>query len=230
MDRNSIVISALDGLDASAACKLVWEIKEGIYACKIHDLWDRAGPGVISNLKSHGAPRVWVDLKLKDIPQTVMYRAQAVKDAGADIVTVMADGEIEMMMAAVSTGLEVYAVTVLTSLSEEQAHLTYGQPAKAAALYFARMAKLAGVHGIVCSPQEVGILAKRPELKGLRFITPGVRSPGGDVQDHKRVDTHLAAIKSGANNLVVGRELSTSDDPSFALANILNQIDEATRF
>ncbi len=224
MDLKNIVIPALDGMDASNACKLLYKLEGGIYACKIHDLWDRSGPGVVNRLKNHLAPKVWVDLKLKDIPQTVKNRAMAVKDAGGDIVTVMADGEIEMMMAAVETGLEVYAVTVLTSLSEEQAHLTYGQPAKAAVLYFARIAKLADVHGIVCSPQEVGILAKRPELRGLRLITPGVRSPGKDTHDQKRVDSHEAAIKAGATNLVVGREITTADDPKSALENILAQV------
>lgn len=223
MDLKHIVIPALDGLDFEKAKELVFELKNNVFAFKIHDLWDKKGPGVVKILKEFGAPRVWVDLKLKDIPQTVKNRAKAVKDAGGDIVTVMADGEIEMMMAAVETGLEVYAVTVLTSLDEEQSHLTYGQPSKAAVLYLARLAQLAQVHGIVSSPKEVGMLKKRPELKTC-FITPGVRSSGKDAQDQKRIDTHKAAIEAGATHLVVGREITTATDPMAALENIWSQI------
>lgn len=230
MDRpgqpmGTIVIPALDGLDVDQAEKIIRALRDKVYAFKIHDLWDRRGPGVVGYLKALSSAKIWVDLKLNDIPQTVKNRALAVKEARGDIVTVMANGEIEMMIAAVETGLEVYGVTVLTSLSEEQAYLTYGKPAKVAVLHFARMAKLAGVHGIVCSPQEVGMLAGRPELKGLRFITPGVRSPGADAQDQKRVDFHSAAYRAGANNLVVGREITTAADPAAALENIFRQLE-----
>ena len=229
MDRpgqkvESIVIPALDGLDVDKAEKILKAVKSKIYAFKIHDLWDNRGPGIVAYLKTISEAKAWVDLKLNDIPQTVKNRALAVKNAGGDIITVMANGEIEMMMAAVETGLEVYAVTVLTSLSEEQAQLIYGQPAKAAVLHLARLAKLAGVHGIVCSPQEVAVLASRPELKGLKFITPGVRSPGADEQDQKRVGTHLATFRGGANHLVVGREITTAADPAVALENIFFQL------
>ncbi|OGE82813.1 MAG: orotidine 5'-phosphate decarboxylase [Candidatus Doudnabacteria bacterium RIFCSPLOWO2_01_FULL_44_21] len=221
------VILAADELSLEQCTRLVGEIGDRIYAVKVHNLYDKEGPGVVQLLRKAGASRVWVDAKLHDIPNTVKLRAQAIADSGADIVTVHASGEIEMMMAALESGITVYAITVLTSLDEEQAHLLHGQPTKAQVLYLARLAKLAGVHGVVSSPKEVGILAKRPELKGLELVTPGIRSAGKDAGDQKRVDTPTAAIKTGSTRLVVGRQLTASDDPVRALDELEQELVQA---
>lgn len=223
------IVIALDGLDINVCMDLVRKIRDRVFAFKIHDLWDTHGPSVVSRFVNSGT-EVFVDFKLHDIPNTVKLRAKAVAKSGASILTVHASGGIDMMKAAVEgagADLKILAITILTSLGEEDAHLIYGEPTKAGVLNFARMAKLAGVWGIVCSPQEVGILAKRPELQGLKFVTPGVRSPGKDVQDQKRVDTPAAAIKAGADFLVVGREVVQAEDPVAALENIERQIAEA---
>ncbi len=220
------IILALDGLSLDYCTNLVRVVSGRVYAYKIHDLWDAHGPSVVSRFVNSGT-RVFVDLKLHDIPNTVALRAKRVLEAGADILTVHAEGGIDMMKAAVDNFPRVLAITVLTSLSEEEAHLQFGQPVKAMVLKRARDAKLAGVWGIVCSPQEVGVLAKHLELAGLKFVTPGVRSPGKDVSDQKRVDTPAAAIKSGADFLVVGREITQATDPLVALEAIERQITEA---
>ena len=123
------IILAADGLSLGQCLDLASEIGNWVYAIKIHSLYDQHGPTVVRGLLDAGANRVWVDAKLYDIPNTVKLRAQAIAESGADILTVHASGEVEMMMAAVEGGpAEVYAVTVLTSMSEEQAHLTFGQP------------------------------------------------------------------------------------------------------
>ena len=223
------VILALDGLDLDACTNLLRQLGNRVFGCKIHDLWDRHGPSVVSRVTiTHNSPKLWVDLKLIDIPNTVGLRAKAVREAGANILTIMACGEIEMMMAAVKYGPEmVLGVTELTSLTEEQVHLHSGQPRKASVLQLARNAKLAGLHGLVCSTNEVGMLAKRPELKGMILVVPGVRSPGKDVQDQKQVDTPANTIRAGADYLVIGREVTQATDPLAALDNIERQIEEA---
>lgn len=224
-DAAERIIVALDGLSQEQAFALVGGLGNRPYAFKIHDLWDQLGPSMIGAFRNRGAGRVWTDLKLKDIPATVGGRARAVRDAGADILTVHASGEIEMMQAAVEHGPPmVLAVTVLTSLSEEQTHLLHGQPAKAAVLYQARLAKLAGVYGIVCSPKEVSVLAQRPELKGMLFVVPGIRPAGMDAGDQKRFDTPAAAIKAGATHLVVGRAITSASDPVAAFDAIAEEI------
>ena len=208
------IVLAADELTLDRCLDLTHIMGGRLYAPKVHILFDRHGPGVISKIKEHGARYVWMDAKLCDIPNTVGRRAKEYRDVGVDILTVMASGGIEMMMAAVEKGpSRIYAVTILTSLSEEETCLVYGMPPKAAVLNLARMAKLAGVHGVVCSPQEVEMLAKRPELKGLEFVVPGIRSAGKDAGDQKRIGTPGAAIKAGATRLVIGRQLTDAKDP-----------------
>lgn len=224
------VVVALDGLGEAKVYALVSALKSRV-TYKVHDLWDTVGPSLVANLRNQGAVDVLADLKLHDIPNTVKLRARAVKNAGATAVTVHASGGIEMMQAAVALqddNFSVIGVTALTSLSEEQVHLTYGNPAKATVLQFAYWARLAGVRGLVCSPLEVGILAKRPELASLQFMVPGVRSPGQDVADQKRVDTPGNTVKAGAHFLVSGREITTARDPLAALENIEQQIEQAS--
>lgn len=230
MGTSERIILAADGLELDEVLDIARAIGDRLYAVKVHDVFDAHGPKVVKALRTVGARRVWYDAKLHDIPNTVGWRARAIGKGAepgteVDILTVHASGEIEMMMKAVEHGpQEIYAVTALTSLDEEQVHLTYGQPSKAAVLYLARLAKLAGVHGIVCSPKEVGMLAKRPELEGLKFIVPGVRSAGVKADDQKRTDTPAAAVRAGAHHLVIGRQLTLASDPSEALDEIEDEI------
>lgn len=229
------IILALDGMNAEEAIETAKKFSDKgifekkIWGVKINDLLDDNNPQeIIPALKKYGesGTKVFVDAKLHDIPQTVFNRAKKLATAGADFITVHASGEIDMMMAAVDatkgTSAKILAVTVLTSLSEEEIHLNYGDPAKAKVLELARNAALAGVHGIVCSPKEVGFLNKRKELKNLIKITPGVRI-GSEIQDQKRVDSPDNAILDGANLLVVGRPILKAEVPGKEL-NKFNDI------
>lgn len=228
MDKDSRINVALDRMGKYGCVQLTSRIGARAYAFKIHSLWDTEGPGIVEVLKKEGAGRVWVDLKLHDTPDTVADRAKAVRDAGGDILTVHAKGEVEMMMAAVENGPpEVYGITELTSLMEEQVHLMSGNPAKASVLYLARLVKLAGAHGIVCSPNEVGLIAKRPELKGLIRTTPGIRLVGQAKGQQARFDTPEAAIKNGADRLVLGSSVTKAEDPAAAFDAIEAEIAKA---
>lgn len=231
------IIVALDGMELQDCQGLIRKIKDRVYAYKIHDLWDRYGPAVIGMLDSTLQARIWVDLKLHDIPNTVKLRAQAVRAAQANILTVHASGGIEMMQAArigfgrlgptVDGQRRVFAVTLLTSLDEQDAQTIYNQPSKAAVLSCARMAVLARVDGIVCSPQEVGILAKRSEFAGMNFVVPGIRPTAAMPDDQKRVDTPTAAIRAGATHLVIGRPITKAPDPAAAFEEIAREVASA---
>lgn len=224
-ETNKVIILALDELGFDESLRLAEAVGQRVYALKIHNLFDEFGAEAVQQLRSAGAKRVWVDAKLYDIPKTVKLRAAAIAKSGADIVTVHASGGIDMMMAALEAGIsEVYAISVLTSLTEEDTHLLHGQPSKAEVLRLARDAKLAGVHGVVCSPKEVGLLSKRKELTGLKFVIPGVRSPGVSTDDQQRVDTPEAAIKAGAKHLVIGRQVTKAQDPLEALKQIEGEV------
>jgi orotidine-5'-phosphate decarboxylase len=207
------LILSLDGLNDMYDILHINMLASRVYAFKIHDYMDKKGPIAIHELKEAGASRVWADVKLHDIPATVKNRASALKENGADIVTVHASGGIEMMRAAVDTGIEVYAVTILTSLTDEDCFKIYGSHTTAAVLTLAENAKEAGCTGVVCSPLEVASLATNPKLNGMRFITPGVRSPGTSTDDQQRTNTPVEALQSGATNLVIGRQVTQSNDP-----------------
>ncbi len=223
------IFVALDGLTLEKSQEIV-RVLERRAGYKIHDLWDQEGPWVVQCLLQNGAEFVWVDLKLKDIPQTVKLRAEAVKRSGAHVLTVHASGEIEMMMAAKAGGpANILAVTVLTSLDEDQTHLLHGNPAKAAVLYMTRLARLADMTGVVCSPREVGLLAKRPELKEMELVVPGIRFTGASIDDQKRVDTPYAAVKAGATRLVVGRAITEAVDPIAAFDRIESEVSAALK-
>lgn len=219
---NDRIIVAADELTEQQTLALTSSVGSSCYAIKIHELYDCIGPSIIKELKDAGARRVWVDAKLHDIPNTVRARTRAYVAAGADIVSAHASGGVEMLKAAKEGAgkAEVYAITVLTSLSEEEAGSVFGRPLKEQVLALAKTAKAAGVDGIVCSPKEVGMLSNDPELRGIALIVPGVRSPGADTHDQKRVATPHDAIAAGAARIVVGRQITTAPDPVAALSAI----------
>lgn len=223
MSKDNIIL-ALDGMSRSDARDLAQKVGDKVYALKIHDLYDGLGPLAFSYVEGFGA-KVWVDFKLHDIPQTVERRAKALVSNGADIITVHAAGGVEMMQAALQSGATIYAITVLTSISEEQAKLMYGQSLQSAVMYFADLALDAGVHGIVCSPLEVDMLSSHGKFNVLEFITPGVRSAGVAVNDQKRVDTPERALQNGATRLVIGRQVTNADHPLLALELLTEEIE-----
>lgn len=216
---NEHIILAADDLSIDATIELAEKIGPRVYAMKIHEAYDAVGPGIVVQLKQAGVRRVWMDAKLHDIPNTVRLRARAYADAGIDIVSVHASGGIEMMRAAKEGAREaqVFAITVLTSLSPEEAHLIYGRTLEEEVYALARLAKEAGVDGVVCSPQEVAMLAEDSALSGLKFVVPGVRSTGIALNDQKRTALPKEALAAGATHLVIGRQITTAHDPIEAL-------------
>lgn len=154
--------------------------------------------------------QVFYDGKFDDIPNTVGGAAKAVAELNVKMFNVHASAGIEAMMAAVANKGQslVLAVTVLTSLEENNAHLIFGAPSKAKVLQLARDAKLAGCDGIICSPQELELLSKQKELDSLLKVTPGVRPGWAATGDQKRIMTPAEAIKAGATALVIGRSIT----------------------
>lgn len=154
--------------------------------------------------------QVFYDGKFDDIPNTVGDAAKAVAELNVKIFNVHASAGIEAMMAAVANKGQslVLAVTVLTSLEENNANLIFGAPSKAKVLQLARDAKISGCDGIICSPQELELLGKQKELNSLLKVTPGVRPKWAATGDQKRIMTPAEAIKAGATALVIGRPIT----------------------
>ena len=224
----SKLILALDGMKLGRALELAETIGPRLFAMKIHDLADIEGAKrACEMLKRNGAPRVWVDYKLHDTPDTVRNRACALRDCGADILTVHVGDDGECIRAARESGLIIYGVTVLTSTRDIDLSGVYGENVSRSPLAKSRayLAGEFGAHGVICSSADVkrfksyvGTGSIPSIWDKLEFIVPGTRLPGGDTHDQKNVTTPQEAFSNGASKLVVGRDLTKADDPETVLA------------
>lgn len=200
-------------------------------------LFIEQGPAAVHAFAELGA-KVFLDLKLHDIPNTVYLAAQRISQLGVSLLTVHAQGGTAMLRAAVDGAAEgaaasrqarpkVLAVTVLTSLSDSDlAALGQAGSVGQVAAQLGRMAVGAGVDGLVCSPQEVKAL--RQLVGPAAFLcTPGVRWEGDARGDQSRVATPEAAIRDGADLLVVGRPIHAAADPAEAARRIARSISAA---
>lgn len=218
------IIVALDGFtDEAKLLAIAEKLGPHVGGFKLNDALDVHGVGIIHKLYQY-TNWIMADPKLYDIPNTMKNRALPYVQAGARMLTVHASATIDGMreVVAVSRSMKlqtfVLAVTVLTSMSEEEAHLMFGNPSKAEVLQLARNAKLADADGIVCSPLELPILKKRFELKGLLYVVPGIRPAWHQkADDQKRTMTPGEARKAGADYFVIGRPVLEDPDPVTAV-------------
>ena len=216
----SKLILALDGISFPRAMELTAILGPRLYAVKVHELADRFGvQDICRHLKAEGAPRVWVDYKLHDTPDTVRNRAMALRDCGADILTVhVGDDGLDIIKAARESGAEIYAITVLTSVPDGMLKKRYGRTRVQVMLDRALDAQLAGANGVVCSAPDASEIKRIVNFDSMGIIIPGTRLPGGDHHDQKNVTTPEEAFRNGATKLVVGRDLTKADDPETVLA------------
>lgn len=184
------------------------------------ELYYAEGPSIVSEIKKRGH-KVFLDLKLHDIPNTVKKAMHVLSELDVDICNLHAGGTVAMMKAALegltrSDGSRplLIAVTQLTSTDEESMKndLLINEPIDKVVMHYAENAKKAGLDGVVCSPLEAG---KVHSVCGDAFltVTPGVRFASGDVGDQKRVTTPTRAKELGSDYIVVGRPITAAADP-----------------
>lgn len=229
---------ALDGLSREEAVALVEKLGGWLRAVKLHDLHDDLGPSIIGDLKEAGAEVPWIDYKLHDTKDTVALRVRALIKNGAKIITVHASGGVPMMKAAVGATLsesgeqlaEIYAITVLTSLDDDEIKRIYGNDRTRGQIVheLALMAYEAGVRTVVCSAKEVKMLKESVDLPGMRCAVPGTRSAGVALGQQKRSGTPARAVEDGADELVAGSQVTKSDDPVTAFKSMASEASETT--
>ena len=184
------------------------------------ELYYAEGPAIVKEIKARGH-KIFLDLKLHDIPTTVKKAMAVLSGLDVDICNLHAAGTSRMMEAALEgltrpdgTRPLLIAVTQLTSTDEEimQKDLLIDQPLDKVVMHYAKNAAQSGLDGVVCSPLEAG---KVHEVCGSKFltVTPGVRFAGGDVGDQKRVTTPEKAKELGSDYIVVGRPITAAEDP-----------------
>jgi len=188
-------------------------------------LFAAAGPDAVRALVARGR-RVFLDLKLHDIPNTVRGAAAAAAASGAELLTVHATGGGTMLRAAVEGaasrggGTRVVAVTLLTSLDPAAMPPGFARPFDLGDTVAALLetAERAGALGIVCSAADLVPLRARRAGRPFYAVTPGIRPAGGEAHDQKRVATIAEAVAGGASLLVLGRAVTGATDPRAALA------------
>ena len=184
------------------------------------ELYYAEGPSIVREIKKRGH-KIFLDLKLHDIPNTVKKSMSVLSRLDVDMTNLHASGTIPMMQAAIEgltrpdgTRPMLIAVTQLTSTDEEtmKRDLLINEPIADVVMHYAGNAKTAGLDGVVCSPLEAGKVHERCG-KDFVTVTPGVRFADGDKGDQKRVMTPAEAKKIGSDYIVVGRPITAADDP-----------------
>ena len=189
------------------------------------ELFYAEGPSVVREIKARGH-RIFLDLKLHDIPNTVKKAMAVLSGLDADIVNLHAAGTAEMMRAALEgltrpdgTRPLLIAVTQLTSTDQTalERELLIEHPMDEVVLVYAENAKNAGLDGVVCSPLEAGKVHRRCG-SGFLTVTPGIRFADGEKGDQKRIMTPAQAKLEGSDYIVVGRPITAAADPAAAYA------------
>ena len=230
MDPRQRLIVALDVSTATAARKIVAAVGDSAHAYKVGmQLYTAEGPSLVRELVGSGR-RVFLDLKYHDIPNTAAAAVREAAYLGVAMLTVHASGGGEMLRAAVQAaqaanhGLMVLAVTVLTSLDEDDLG-TIGLRGGVLeqVLRLAALALSNGCQGVVSSAREAAALREKFG-RDFAIVTPGVRLAGSGPHDQARVVTPAEAIAAGASHIVVGRPIADAPDPAAEARAILGQI------
>lgn len=230
------IILALDFSELKDVKKTLKQLEGQAVYYKIGlELFISHGWKVVELVKKTGA-KVFLDLKLHDIPNTVAKSVATACRHEIDILNVHALGGLEMMQRAAealsqSTGknkTRLIAVTILTSHDQKvlDQELRIGQTIPNQVVHLAKLAEKGGLAGVVASPLEVKLIRKAVK-KDFYIVTPGVRPATADLNDQKRVYTPARAIQEGADYLVIGRPITQAPDPSAAFAAILKEIQSA---
>jgi len=232
--KNRLIV-ALDFDSEAKAVKMAGKLKNEVRFFKIGlELFSYCGPKIVDKIMEKGF-EVFLDLKFHDIPNTVLKAAVAATRLEVYMFNVHALGGYEMMKNSARAARDeaerlnlrkpkILAVTILTSMDENGLKkLGLNVNIKAEVLKLAKLAKEAGLDGVVASPQEAKSI--REELgSNFLIVTPGVRPAAGDPGDQKRIATPGEAIKSGASFIVVGRPIIEAKDPAETARRILKEI------
>ncbi len=230
--KNPTPIVALDVKSADDAIALVRRVPSATFVKVGFQLFTAAGPDVVRRLRDMGK-RVFLDLKLHDIPNTVARAVDSASDLGVDLLTLHASGGAEMLMAAREAAdrrghdaPKLLAVTILTSLSNKSVGEAWGRSEVSIADEVVRLAQLAAdkdIDGVVASAHEVpGIRAI--DHPGFLILTPGIRLAGDGAGDQKRVATPFEASRLGADYIVIGRSVTAAERPEAAFDTVLSEL------
>ena len=221
------IIVALDVATKEKALDLVEELRDQISFFKIGlQLYTAEGPEIVRAVLSAGA-KVWLDIKLHDIPNTVARAVESANNLGVHMLTIHLSGGSEMIRAATAVranNISILGVTVLTSATEQTLReIGIADGVEDQVLRLAKLGVEAGIDGIVASPHEIKILRTEFGDK-IKIVVQGIRPIWAEPGDQKRFMTPRAAIAAGADYIGIGRPITAHSSPRKALAKILDEI------
>ncbi|HEX2833500.1 MAG TPA: orotidine-5'-phosphate decarboxylase [Thermoanaerobaculia bacterium] len=224
MHNSDRLVVALDASDRDSILRLADALHGIAGVVKIGlQAFIANGPSIVRELVSRGE-RVFLDLKIHDIPNTAQHAVAEAAALGAFLTTVHTAGGEAMLRACAHDSLLVLGVTVLTSLDErELANIGFAGTALDNAVRLARLAKSSGLRGVVASPHEIRAIR---EACGEAFVilTPGIRPAGAEAGDQKRTMTPREAIDAGASYIVIGRPITGASNPRDAALRIVQEM------
>lgn len=220
------LIIALDYATTDDALRLVHSVQGTVSWFKIGlQLYTAAGPEIVRRVAATGA-KVFLDLKLHDIPNTVAKAVQSAGELGVSMLTLHLSGGSRMVEAAVRAApqhLHLLGVTVLTSSDESTLRETgVSAGVEEQTLRLAELGLVAGIRGLVASPHELRSL--RRAVGEITIVTPGVRPTWAAADDQKRFTTPAEALRNSADYLVIGRPVTAASNPAEALERIVREI------
>ena len=229
------LIFALDVPDKSEAQRMVKLLHDSVGCFKVGlELFVREGPDILKLIKDHSSAEIFLDLKLHDIPATVRGALRSAAKLGVKYITIHStEGEaiLEASKEVKGSGLEVLAVTILTSMREAQLH-DLGSNLKVGDIVLDRAARAqqSGCAGIICSGEET-LLVKQKLGDAFKVVVPGIRPEWSQItsDDQKRIATPGKAIQAGADLIVVGRPIRDAVDPEKAARKIVTEIEESVK-
>lgn len=226
--RKQPIFVAVDTNNHKRASEIINTTKNYIYGVKfgLEFFCSKGGREAVKKFKNKNI-KIFLDLKLKDIPNTVYKAIKSLRDISPDYLTIHASGGLEMMKAAkkaqseTNKKMKVLAVTILTSLTNKDLkQMGSNTPIQTQVQKLAQTARLAKIHGIVCSAHEITKVKK--VSKNFEIVVPGIRI-SNKVQDQKRVMSPKQALKLGATHLVIGRDI-TKGNPKTNIKKVLNAL------
>ena len=222
------IFVAVDTNNHKRASEIINATKNYIYGAKfgLEFFCSKGGREAVKKFKNKNV-KIFLDLKLKDIPNTVYKAIKSLRDISPDYLTIHASGGLEMMKAAkkaqseTNKKMKILAVTILTSLTNKDLkQMGSNTPIQTQVQKLAQTARLAKIHGIVCSAHEIKRVKK--VSKNFEILVPGIRI-SNKVQDQKRVMSPKQALKLGATRLVIGRDI-TKGNPKTNIKKVLNAL------
>ncbi|EYD74983.1 Orotidine 5'-phosphate decarboxylase [Rubellimicrobium mesophilum DSM 19309] len=223
------LIVALDLPDALSGLSLAEALGDTVSFYKIGlGMLTGGGLALARELKDEHGKRIFLDMKLFDIGATVEAAVRGLARFDLDFLTVHGDPQVvrAAVQGASGTDLRILAVTILTSLDRADLDEAMIQPGDLAEITTERAARAmaAGAHGVIASPREAAMIRVLPEASGKLIVTPGVRPTGAAKGDQKRIETPAAAIRAGADHIVVGRPVWQAEDPRASARAILAEL------